>query len=275
MSIRRRFLMVLLALFATQFALRAQNNEPVTVIDGKQYYVHKVNKGETLWGLSKTYNVSVDDLVAANPEAAAGLRADAVINIPVAKKTTAVVSSSSTDKPSQQSQAAETQVTAADDDAAEPVSLSEKLRHEVQKGETIYGISRRYGVTEQELIGMNPGIESGLRAGQILVLPASAKEQTITENTTQAAATPAPTPTVSVPIQKVADSTYKVRRGENLYDIARRFGVDIADIKAANQGLTNYPIEGLPIVIPQRKNKDDFFVHRVEQNEKTATFVNR
>ena len=290
-NIKRCVLFALLLLVAMPTVLLAQTDEPITVIDGKQYYVHKVQKGETFWGLSKTYKVSVDELMAANPEAAAGLKAEAVINIPVAKKADVVVAPS-TPKPtvtepvvteSKPTETEEKQVVTEPKptvtQVVEETNLDGKKRHEVQKGETIYGISHQYGITEQELIGMNPGIENGLRAGQVLIIPngdANSKPST----SVQVVDKPKVENTASVTINSTTtpvkkDDKYKVKKGENLYDIARKFGVDIADIKAANPGLTNFPIEGLPIVIPERKNNDNFFVHRVEQGEKTANFVKK
>jgi len=284
-NIKRVVLFALLLLLAMPFAL-AQTDEPVTTINGKQYYVHKVKKGETFWGLSKTYNVSVEELMEANPESVSGLRAEAVINIPVTKKPSAAVAPS-TPQPTVTVQKPdmtepETVVVEPKPSVSEHVDetpLDGKLRHEVLKGETIYGISRQYGITEQELIGMNPGIESGLRAGQVLVIPsngvANSKPVGATVQAVDKPQTESPV-TVSANTTPVkTDDKYKVKKGENLYDIARKFGVDIADLKAANQGLTNYPIEGLPIVIPKRKNNDNFFVHRVEQSEKTSNFVKK
>lgn len=291
-NIKRCVLFALLLLVAMPFA-SAQTDEPVTTINGKQYYVHKVKKGETFWGLSKTYNVSVEELMELNPEAASGLKADAVINIPVTKNqsvsVTPVAPKPTVTEP--QTVVVEPKPTIESPTVSEPkptvtvktdeTTLDGKIRHEVQKGETIYGISRQYGITEQELIGMNPGIESGLRAGQVLVIPSNGeiniKPATTTVQVTEQPKTENPV-SVSVsanttPVKK--DDKYKVKKGENLYDIARKFGVDIVDLKAANQGLTNYPIEGLPIIIPERKNNDNFFVHRVEQGEKTANFVKK
>lgn len=37
-------------------------------INGKEYYLHTVEKGQTLFSISKTYNVDVRDIYEANPE---------------------------------------------------------------------------------------------------------------------------------------------------------------------------------------------------------------
>jgi LysM repeat protein len=53
-----------------------------TTAGDSEYITHEVSKGETLYGISHTYGVSVDDLVAANPSLKNGVKAGSTINIP-------------------------------------------------------------------------------------------------------------------------------------------------------------------------------------------------
>jgi LysM repeat protein len=53
-----------------------------TTASDSEYITHEVSKGETLYGISHTYGVSVDDLVAANPSLKNGVKAGSTINIP-------------------------------------------------------------------------------------------------------------------------------------------------------------------------------------------------
>ena len=51
--------------------------------------------------------------------------------------------------------------------------LKGQTTHKVAAGETLYGLAVNYGVSQEELIKANPGIESsGLKAGQTIVVPA-------------------------------------------------------------------------------------------------------
>ena len=47
----------------------------VVYINGAKYYIHTVQPGETLYGLSKAYEVGEKVIVENNPSAASGLRA--------------------------------------------------------------------------------------------------------------------------------------------------------------------------------------------------------
>ena len=76
---------------------------------------------------------------------------------------------------------------------------------------------------------------------------------------------------VMVPV----DYMYTVQPREDLYDIAKKFGVDIADLKAINEGLTNDPKSGTVIEIPQIANENDYIVHRCEKNERVTSLLKR
>ena len=75
--------------------LRAQDYAPVPVtvsrstvsIDGKSYYAHIVLERQTIYGISKAYDVTEDVLYSANPLLKEnGLKSGTVIYIPVDKK---------------------------------------------------------------------------------------------------------------------------------------------------------------------------------------------
>ena len=68
---------------------------------------------------------------------------------------------------------------------------------------------------------------------------------------------------------------YTVQENEDLYDIAKKFGIDIADFKAANPGLDNEPFAGRWINVPDFINENDYIVHHVEYNERTTTLMKR
>ncbi|MGM9869728.1 MAG: LysM peptidoglycan-binding domain-containing protein [Sodaliphilus sp.] len=96
--------------------------------------MHLVKKGQTLYGISKTYNVSIDDLVAANPSSMNGIKEGELIEIPIRNNTHASVVS-----PSGQSSAT-------------------AIYHTIQKGESMYGVAKNYNTTIEKLLEVNPGI---------------------------------------------------------------------------------------------------------------------
>lgn len=103
------------------------------------YRNYIVKAKDTLYSLSKANNISIQELLDANPNLEkTGLQEGQAIRLP-----------------------------------------SKPIEHKVEKKETLYNIARRYGVSEQSIRDANPDLQKGLKKGmKILVPPASqAKEE--------------------------------------------------------------------------------------------------
>lgn len=147
--------------------------------------------------------------------------------------------------------------------AAPAQSASSLGQHTVKQGETLYCIGRAYGVRPDAIASAN-GLNrlARLSVGQVLTIPpvawaavpagpvcvAQFASPYIGATAAQATATPTP----AVTTQTVSTNTtgsYVVQRGDTLFRIARRYGVTVAALKAAN-GLTRdliYPGQVLRI----------------------------
>ena len=147
----------------------------------------------------------------------------------------------------------------------------EYYMHHVKQGETLYGISKAYHVSIEEISSKNPEVNDGLQADMVIGIPvveiADEETQTV-QNETQGKE--------GKPQQVIAvGGGYTVGHGENLYAIAKKFGIDLADFKALNPGLTNEPAEGTVIKVPQIRNEEEYLVHKVELNEKTSGMLRK
>ena len=186
---------------------------------------HEVQSGETLYSISRQYNVAVSELLKLNP----GLDADHImagqkINVPATSQQNNVQA-----VPAQQTQ----QNLPAQQTILQPVTVKQqvlqqvrqqlqeqnsvevpptpnrpryKTLHEVKKKETIYGISRMYGVTEEQLINANPGLKKGkLKKGTVLNIPYTAEEDALYQSEQQRIIEEAQKPKVTMyPSIKVA-----------------------------------------------------------------------
>lgn len=104
--------------------------------------------------------------------------------------------------------------------------------HTVTKGQGLYSIARMYGVTEDEIIKLNPGSEKVIRTGQELRIP---QKQ-----------------------EKAADVRFHtIAKGETLYRLSVENRVSVKEICDANPGLSaqNFKV-GQVITIPAASDQD-------------------
>ncbi len=112
-------------------------------INGKDYYIHIVEAGNTLYGISKLYDTPVDVIKKENPSVLDGLSLGEKIFIPL-KKNDATVNSIN----------------------------GNFILHTVEKGRTLYSLAKEYGVPQKDIMAINPEIEDdGIKEGQVIKIP--------------------------------------------------------------------------------------------------------
>ena len=159
----------------------------------KDYIVHKVKAGQTLYAIARDYNISVaqlrEDNPSVNPQALS-------VGESLWIRRKAIGSSTE-----QQAQAEMVEYT---DNLNKATSDDGFDHHVVQPGETIYSLSRRYGITEAEFAKLND-VSQGLKAGAIIRLPKmkSAEKEEVAEVTNAPVQT---TMTSEITFQKLSDS---------------------------------------------------------------------
>lgn len=161
----------------------------------------------------------------------------------------------------------------------------EYYMHHVGQGETLYGISKAYQVSIEEIERLNPEIKDGLKAGDVIGIPVRTNQkdndyeqkEAISETERIIASVEEKVGKEGNPVTDsilvLRDGKYTVKKNEDLYDIAKKFGIDLADFKAINVGLTNEPKEGTVIIVPNIENDDEYLLHKVEKNERTLSLL--
>jgi membrane-bound lytic murein transglycosylase D len=114
--------------------------------------------------------------------------------------------------------------------------------HNVKAGETLNSIARKYGFTTKQLRDANELRTSRVTRNQPLMIPM----RPATRLSTPATAKPAPAPAGAT-----ATSTYRVRRGDTLYSIARQFDTTVGDIKRLNQLVSDRIKIGDRLTVPR------------------------
>lgn len=123
------------------------------------YTMHIVKFGETLNKIAKKYNVSIDEILQVNPSLTANsINPEQIIRIP--KKNINATTSSLSTKNIQNNKVK---------DEVDAVKLNKKT-HEVQQGQTLYSISKMYGVTVDELRKWNDLSDNNIKIGSLLIV---------------------------------------------------------------------------------------------------------
>ncbi|PKP15283.1 MAG: peptidoglycan-binding protein, partial [Bacteroidetes bacterium HGW-Bacteroidetes-23] len=161
---------------------------------------HEVQPKETLFGIAKQYNTSVEELERLNPEVKKeGLKIGQTIQINGKKE----------------------------EAKQEVISNGQAVYHEVQPKETMYGISKQYNISVEELELLNPEAKSGLIIGQKLIIKKGKSVETTTST---------PAKKIEVP-NNGKYLTYEVKPKETLFGLAKMFRLSQDELIALNPEL--------------------------------------
>lgn len=166
-------------------------------IQGNTYIV---KRGDTLYGIASKYSVSVKDLKEVN---------NLTTNVLYIGQELLIPSEIVEDIPEQ--------------DEEEIIEDGKYDIYIVQKGDSLWAISKKYDLPLQELISINKLEDNTLKAGQKLLIP---KQKT--EN----------------------EKIYIVQKGDTLWSIAKKYNVSVNNIKEKNNLTSNLLSVGQQIIIP-------------------------
>jgi membrane-bound lytic murein transglycosylase D len=117
--------------------------------------------------------------------------------------------------------------------------------HVVKKGETLMSIARKYRMTLAALKNLNRGVGNRIRAGGRLTVspggarPAEARVASGSMSKTSAQKTNGKPVSANKKRAQTRVTHHKVRKGDTLFSIARRYNVDLADLKRWNRQAGN------------------------------------
>lgn len=182
-------------------------------IDGKSYFIHIVKSGETLYAISKAYDISQSEIATSNPDIYAGIKVGQALKIP--------------------------------SKAVEQDGDEKYIYHIVKKKETLFGISRLYNVSIDDLIKINPEVKEGLQLSQVVLIP----RFKVVELAEKPAA------------DTLSFILHQVQPKEGLFSISRKYGIDAKEIEFYNKELLTDGVKlGTSLRIPIKPNVDSTIV---------------
>lgn len=176
---------------------------------------HKIQKGETAYFIAQKYKVSVDEIYKLNPESQNGIKDNQILKVPV--------------------------------HVGEKKNQNQ-ITHIVGAKETLFGLSKQYGISVEALQNANPILTNGLQIAQELVIP----QNNSNNSKTQITASSRP--------------THLVVAKESLFSIARQYNVSVQDLENLNRDLLLNGLQiGQTIAIPNKRKTLDGRVRVINQ----------
>lgn len=245
----RKFVLFFAAICMFQIGFAQNKNQEVDMVS------HTVQLGETVRMLSKKYLVNPTEIYRYNKFAVDGISQGMVLQIPVPRKEPVIQqeeptpeNTSDTAAPSepqsgyqetpaeakpQKNKAPKEQITVIDRDSA--------TEHTVEVGETLYSLSRKYGISVDEIKLTNGGLKKGLKVGQVVKIPS-----TKTIDSTGSSLGTMVTPTREVAQENTVSTgtiTHKVEPKETLYSLSKKYNITVDEIKAQNPELEKHGLQ--------------------------------
>lgn len=176
---------------------------------------HTVLSGETKFGLSRRYGVSIEKLERENPQIVRLLQAGHKLKITGGKdlkpQSTPTVNTTKT-------------------------NYTKIISYVVLPKETLWGISKRYGLTVDELVSVNQDVLSGvLRSGQTISIPIKDSNDVAVSN-------------------QSGNSYYVVQPGDTKFGLSRRFKITINELERLNPQTVPMLQAGHKLVFPSDEN---------------------
>ena len=164
----------------------------IAIAQQKKYVSYTVKKGETVKSIAKTYHITSKDLLKLNPDMGKNIKENTVIIVPNLDYGKAEVK----------------------------VTNGNKKTYFVLPKDTLYGISKMFGITIEQLVAANPHIAAGLEPGMELVIP-GAGASIIQKN------------------DSVNYEFHKVIKDDTMYNLSNRYNVSQSELLRLNPELSD------------------------------------
>lgn len=190
-----RIICSLLLAGACSFDATAQENQ--------SYFLHTIEKGQSLYSIASMYGVSQADIIKLNPGSDDKIFIGHTLRIPRSAANT----------------------------------LAETY-HTIKAGETLYRLTMKYNVSAKALCDANPGLSAeNFRIGQVIRIPSTTEATLASSAETQNTPVIITNSSIQGPVESRCRDMHKVKRKETIFSISREYGISEAELIAANPEL--------------------------------------
>jgi LysM repeat protein len=183
-------------------------------LSAQNYTEHKVKAGETIESIAKKYLVTPFDIFALNPDAKTKFQPNTVLIIPNSKIKNEAI----------------------EEETRELIGYK---KHKVKRKETLYGLSKKYNISEEDIKKANRSLYSeNLKKGDRIKIP---QYKTF----------------ISKQTLKNTVKKYTVLPKEGKWRIAYKFGITVAELEALNPFMNKVIQPGDKLNVPNIKDQEE------------------
>lgn len=181
--------------------------------ENQSYFLHTIEKGQSLYSISSMYNVTSADIIQLNPGCEEKIYAGQTLKIPKHQK-----------------------------------GQSGETFHTIQAGETLYKLTTIYKISAKAICEANPGLSAeNFRIGQVILIPLN-EEKTVTPSQKES-----PEMMIQEAVKPKCKEIHKVKRKETIFSVSREYGISEQELIEANPELKEGMKKGQLLCIPYPK----------------------
>ena len=170
--------------------------------ENQSYFLHTIEKGQSLYSIASMYGVSQADIIKLNPGSDEKIFIGRTLRIP-----------------------------------RSAANAQKETYHTIASGETLYRLTVKYNVSAKAICDANPGLSAeNFRIGQVIRIPSTTEIQTMVPAETQSSTVVANN-NILGPVESRCRDMHKVKRKETVFSISREYGISEAELIAANPEL--------------------------------------
>lgn len=174
----------------------------VAAQENQSYFLHTIEKGQSLYSIASMYGVSQSDIIKLNPGSDEKIFVGRALRIPRGN-----------------------------------AGAQKETFHTIESGETLYRLTTKYNVSAKAICDANPGLSAdNFRIGQVIRIPSSTEASDIATST-PVTNTVVPKSNIPGPVESRCREMHRVKRKETVFSISREYNITEADLIAANPEL--------------------------------------
>lgn len=171
--------------------------------ENRSYFLHTIEKGQSLYSIASMYGVSQADIIKLNPGSDERIFIGRMLRIP-----------------------------------RSAANAQKETYHTIASGETLYRLTVKYNVSAKAICDANPGLSAeNFRIGQVILIPSTTEAETMAPTETLSNNTVVANNNIPGPIESRCRDMHKVKRKETVFSISREYGISEAELIAANPEL--------------------------------------